>query len=242
MVIDAMYRVMVVENEQEQADAVAWMLDRFPRSQELSVEYVANANELKHRFASGDYADILFMDIELGLDSPNGIEAVQNLLLPRCGTQVIYITGHIEYCTKVYRTDHVYFLAKPAEQCDFDDALNKALGNLEALARDPLGVHIGGKTVRVFPHKISHIESVRRKVKIYTSGATLETYSTMVDLTRRLPSNFIQCHKSFLVNMDYIQEFGKEELLLISGASIPIGQKRRKAAREEFFSYLKKHL
>ena len=42
-------------------------------------------------------------------------------------TQVVYVTGHAEYCTKVYDTDHVSFLLKPVGRTELRAALKKAI-------------------------------------------------------------------------------------------------------------------
>ena len=118
---------------------------------------------------------------------------------------MIYVTGFIEYCTSVYRTEHVYFLAKPVAQDDLDDALDRAFERLAARASKPLSIRFGGKVVLVAPERISYIESDRRKVHIHVGAEDIETYASLSDIAAELPASFIQCHKSFLVNMDCIR-------------------------------------
>lgn len=237
-----MYQVLIVEDDAVQAELLRRMVERSPRGGTVVIEHVADIPSLNARLAQGPSIDILMMDIELGSEDANGIDVVKRCFPAGCGTQVIYVTGFIEYCTSVYRTEHVYFLAKPVMQDDLDDALDRAFERLEARASKPLSIRFGGKVALVAPEKISYIESDRRKVRINVGAEHLETYASLSDLATELPASFIQCHKSFLVNMDYIKELKGDSVMLASGQAVPVSQKRRKLVREAIFAHIQAKL
>ena len=56
-------------------------------------------------------ADIMLVDIELR--NKNSIELIKRYLKPSSPLQIIYVTGHQEYCSEVYDTKHCSFLVKP---------------------------------------------------------------------------------------------------------------------------------
>ena len=66
----------------------------------------------------------------------------------------------------------------------------------------------------------------------------VETYGKLSDLLQRLPQRFVQCHKSFVVNMGFIDEFGRTDITLTSGERVPVSQKRRASVREAFFKFV----
>lgn len=72
------------------------------------------------------------MDICLGEES--GIELVKRLAPETAGVQVIYVTGYVEYCTKVYETEHISFLLKPVDRVELLQAVTRAK---ERLVRRP---------------------------------------------------------------------------------------------------------
>ena len=237
-----MYQVVIVEDDADQARILGHMIERSPRGGDVVITHLADAASLRERFATGLAVDILMMDIELGPEDANGIDLVKQLVPVGCGTQVIYVTGFVEYCTSVYRTDHVYFLTKPVAQDDLDDALDRAFERLEQCANKPLSVRFGGKVMLVPPRSISYIESDRRKVRIHAGNDELETYASLSDLATELPSSFLQCHKSFLVNMDHIEQVQKDGVVLASGHVVPVSQKRRKLVREALFQHIQTKL
>lgn len=237
-----MYQMIIVEDKHDQAEAALRLLSRYPRCGEFSRRVLTNAHELEAHIASGEKIDILVMDIDLGMQAPSGIDLVTRYFPAGCGAQVIYLTGYVEYCTRVYRTDHLYFLTKPTRQQDLDDALDKALVNLEAARSLSLSVQVQGSLVLLQPQRIRYLESDRRKVIVYSEGKRVETYATLTQMSRKLPRTFAQCHKSFLVNMVYIAELKKENITLVSGETIPVSQKKSKLMREAFLNYLQTRL
>lgn len=232
-----MYRLLIVEDNPAHAEILQGLVEACPQVAALRVECASSTTGLEELLAE-EPADILIADIDLGPNEPNGIEMVQSLFPQGSGTQVIYVTGYMEFCTRAYRTEHVYFLAKPVGQDDFNDAIDKALAKLDNLRTSSLVVRSGGSVKLVQPGAISYVESDRRKVRIHVSGEVVETYATLTGLAGQLPTSFVQCHKSFLINMKHIVEMNKDNLVLHSGEVVPISQKKRKATREAFFRYL----
>lgn len=239
---DAMYQVVIVEDDAAQAEIIRSMIECSPRGGELAIEHVVDAESLTARLAEEPAIDVLVMDIELGSEDANGIDLVKRYFPAGCGTQVIYVTGFVEYCTSVYRTEHLYFLVKPFAQDDLDDALSRAFERLEADASKPLSVRLGSRVVLVEPSRISYIESDRRKVRIHAGAEEIEAYASLSDLSAELPASLIQCHKSFLVNMDHVKELKADSVVLSSNQVVPVSQKRRKFVREAVFSRVQSKL
>ena len=228
-----MYQVVIVEDDAAQAEIIRSMIECSPRGGELAIEHVVDAESLTARLAEEPAIDVLVMDIELGSEDANGIDLVKRYFPAGCGTQVIYVTGFVEYCTSVYRTEPLYFLVKP---------LSRVLERLEADSSKPLSVRLGSRVVLVEPSRISYIESDRRKVRIHAGAEEIEAYASLSDLAAELPASFIQCHKSFLVNMDHVKELKADSVVLSSNQVVPVSQKRRKFVREAVFSRVQSKL
>lgn len=234
-----MFQILIVDDDVEHVRMMRQMLSYHPRGDEFNVSCISDPDELGARLALGS-CNIVLMGILFGAGKPDGIELVREYFPSGCGTQVIYVTSHIEYCTSVYRTDHVYFLTKPVRQHELDDALDKALANLENAEDGVIGVHVGSSIVALQVRTISYVESDRRKVRIHVPECSvLETYATLVSMKEQLPSTFVHCHQSFLVNMGHIVELRRSSILLRSGEVVPVSQKKRKATHEALTAYLR---
>ena len=241
------YSVMIVDDDIEQARLVEGMVKDHDATAEFHIDICTSLTEFDERMKRGYTPQIVLMGIvfkgeDEGSRGYDGIDAARRLLADRHGVQLIYMTSHAEYCSRVYRTDHVYLLLKPIVKADFDDALEKAIVNIESGLTRPFGVKVGGRTIRVVPSEIEYIKSERRKVRIHLTDSVIEVYESLGNIETMLPSVFIQCHKSYLVNLEKIVEMRCDGVDLVSGATIPVSQKRSRATRDAFTNYLRHRL
>lgn len=126
----------------------------------------------------------------------------------------------------------------PIEQREFDEVVARVLARRRRCLGKPLTVKSKGSIVVIEPNRINFIESNRRKLVIHIGKDAVETYGVLECIRRELPNSFIQCHKSFLVNMDYIAELRSERIRLMSGDVVPVSQKRRKTVKDAFAIYM----
>lgn len=185
--------------------------------------------------------DIILLDIELG--TGNGISLAKKLFPTKGRTQIIYITGYVEYCTAVYETEHIYFLLKPLKTQEVQLALSKAIRNLEN--SPPVLLLQNGTSFHKIPvAEIYYIESHNRKLHVHTQTQVFESIGKLSALPSDVTAKLISCHKSFLVNPKFIQgirspanSFNKF-FYLISGESIPISQSKWRESQHHFLSLL----
>ena len=232
------YQLIILEDQREHTSQLVSLLDDYPHQNSFALHCMSTAEELEDYLSDGNRADILLCDIQLGENQANGIQLVQRLFPPRCGTQVIYVTGYVEYCTRVYETDHIYFLTKPVNRADLYAALDRGISLLNERFSRCITVQTGRRVLRLMPDSIRYIESDRRKVRIYTDAETVEAYSSLSSLLTLSQADFVHCHKSFLVNMARIAQLENDHFLLSSGERVPISSKRHKQTRESFLRYL----
>lgn len=125
-----MYNIVVFDDDIKQCEIIKKMIEKC----DITVRQiltVASREELGQMLDYGYRIDILVADIFLEGDTKNGIDVVKEVLLNGFGTQIIYITGFIEYCEDVYETEHVYFLKKPVEPVRLNKALKEAVKQIE---------------------------------------------------------------------------------------------------------------
>jgi DNA-binding LytR/AlgR family response regulator len=182
--------------------------------------------------------DIVFMDINLGGDE-DGVAAVARLFPRGSVVQVIYVTQHPEYHTKVYETDHACFLTKPVTAKDVEASLAKAVSRRLELAERPICIRTKSAAYMVAPNEITYVESARRVLHIHTLGETLDVYATLSQLRRLLPDYFLQCHKSYIVNLNFAKQYMDGRIVLISGENVPVSQRRRSYTRERLSAYIR---
>ena len=90
------------------------------------------------------------------------------------------------------------------------------------------------KTWRVPFDRISHIEALDKKLVIYTNNNAITCRYSMNSLIEMLPESFARCHRSYVVNMNYVRHYSAEtaELTLSGGERIPISRTARQAIKQ----------
>jgi len=85
-----------------------------------------------------------------------------------------------------------------------------------------------GVLTKVFFKDITHIQSDRDYCKLFTDKKTFHLHIRLNNLVTYLPSDiFHQCHRSFIVNVDSIEEI-EDDTIFIKGVFIQISKENRK--------------
>ena len=180
---------------------------------------------------------VVLMDIELGA-GVCGIDVVKRLFPAGSGVQVIYITGYIEYCTKVYETEHVSFLVKPVQEEELKAALDRALNRTADNIREGIMLRSGSE-LRFLPFAgLCFLESAGRKMRFCCGEHVYESYARMKNVVQTLDGRFYQCHKSFVVNLDWVASCNGREYTMTTGERVPISSRYRAAAKSAFLRRL----
>lgn len=62
---------------------------------------------------------------------------------------------------------------------------------------------------------------------------------SLLELQGLLDSRFISPHRSYLVNLQYVDQLSKQDVLLNSGIKIPLSRRRAKKVQAAFIDYYK---
>ncbi|MDJ1503736.1 LytTR family DNA-binding domain-containing protein [Cytophagaceae bacterium BD1B2-1] len=169
-------------------------------------------------------ADLLFLDIEMPLLS--GIDFLQQLINP---PMVVFTTAYEHYALKGYELNVVDYLVKPIPFERFLKAANKAYDLFRSQSQvtpepDFLFVKVDDKLIRVEHDAILYMEARENYVMIYTTTQKLLVHITLKSIAEQLPaSQFIQCHKSYVVNTRAVVQV-EGNVLFLGNAHIPMSK------------------
>ena len=87
--------------------------------------------------------------------------------------------------------------------------------------------------------EIFYIESIGRKCLIHTAAKTFETNMALNHIESMLTdTSFIRCYRSYLVNMNYIQDIKDTEIQLTNNDNIPLTLRKRSSIVKLFNKFL----
>ena len=140
--------------------------------------------------------NVVILDIELrsnvtGLDLANMIRKKDK------NVYIIFTTGHLEYGLVAYRYKTFDYLPKPVTPERLEDTIIR-------LFEDASGTQIN--FVRLDNNKTIIRQKDGMKVIFHTDTRDYETYSSFKKILPLLPNQFMQCHKSYIVNLKKVTD------------------------------------
>jgi DNA-binding LytR/AlgR family response regulator len=177
-------------------------------------------------FLKQEMVDLLFLDVEMpGL---NGFDLLDKL---DYHPYVILTSGKSEYAFLGFEYQVVDFLKKPVHYSRFKAAVDKLINlrNVPAVAQQPEEIFIRQKEglVKVPFQNIYYVEVIDDYLKFHTSSGTYMVLGTLKYLEQKLdPSIFIKPHRSWIVNIKFVEDF-TDGKLLVKGKLIPVSKQNK---------------
>ena len=194
------------------------------------------------QFLENDTVDAIFCDINM--PDLNGMDFVKSLASPPL---IIFTTAYSEYAVEGFKVNAVDYLLKPFGLQDFQRAANRLQDRLHQLAPHSLPTSDGSvddslflktdyRIVKVSISDIRYIEGMSEYLKVWLEGEPkpIITLLSMKKMVERLPDNFMRIHRSYIVNLNKIQEVNKNRIIMDAQTYLPIGD----MYKETFQRYL----
>lgn len=179
--------------------------------------------------------DILITDIQFETENgqQSGILAAKKLQERFPKTQVIFMTGYLEYATEIFEASPAYFLLKPIEKEHLYKAIDRTIAKLRSERKKSIQIERKGTVENVPVNEILYIENKGRNLLVHMNEMDKIFHMKIGEIESKLPSYFLRSHQSYLVNMDYIREFNRRELILQNDTKIPISRTKYPMAKEK---------
>lgn len=226
-----MLNVLVVDDE-EPAHAVMTHLCAAHRDLRI-VSHCYNAAQALVAFES---LEVGLMLLDIRMPGFGGLDLLRGLETPPL---TIIASAHREHALDGYELDVVDYLLKPVSADRFDAALDKVRRRLAPLAGDAaesldsIVLKIDRAERRFRFDEISHFEAHGNFVRLWhDAGWSVLATTTLRQLHDALPQDqFVQVHKSYIVNRRKVVEQRADSLLTSRNALIPIGRRFRPVGR-----------
>ena len=164
--------------------------------------------------------DILFLDIEM----PK-LSGVQFLEMGINVPVVIFTTAHHEYAVEAFEIEAFDYLLKPIAFDRFFKSVNRAKRYLTGRnANDVdswISVKDGKRLYKIEIEQILYCQAYGDYVRIKTVNDVFSTKSTLQNFITNLPETFVQIHRSYVLNVKYI-DYIEGNMVVLQNESLPI--------------------
>ncbi len=194
-----------------------------------------SAEALEQAIYVGNSFDIIILDIELS--GKNGIELAQEMRRNNDMTSIIFVSSYDSYLRYGYSIQPIHFLIKPV---DFNMLYNAISADLRINhSTSQIMLNFKNKAYTINTSDIIYIEIIGHSLYIHTEEGKTAFRQTMAEIEQMLPGEFFcRCHNSYIVNLRYIDEFSRTEIILSNGTVLPIGRRYCDIFQKKFIRYM----
>lgn len=222
-------RIAVCDDDPLELQRVRKTAEQFaapkPRETEITVDTFASGDALLFGMKKQGGFDLLILDIMM--PGMNGIELAKEIRESGDNCRIIFLTSSPEYAVESYNVEAFFYLLKPWTEAKLASLIGRALLDLEENAGGSVIVKSRGKVTRLRHGAIRYIASDNHKVLFYLSdGGVADCSGRLDDFHDALLSDrrFVNCHKSYIVNMDHVMGISGKEFILTENTRIPISR------------------
>lgn len=199
----------------------------------LEITVFNSGENIIEALTNGVKFDIIFLDIELG--GKSGIEVAKFIRnkLNDDYTKIIFCSGTTKYDRQLFDLQPLNFLEKPFNMDSVQKVMVKAINVLESGMHE-FSFKIGYEMIKIPVNEILYFESEGKKIKLVSKNQTYIFYGKISTIFQEVSKyNFIEPHRSFLVNYSHISSFEYSSLKMSNGDVISISQGRRKSVKQK---------
>ena len=183
----------------------------------------------------GDKIALLFLDIELG--GINGVEIMKEITVRKSVWRIVFMSAHEKFVWDAFSVRTLGFMRKPVNEkavCHWLDVLGHEYTKNKIILFDETDAnHIIAVEELVYLEAQANYVSVKTIDKQFLEPGNLKYWEKTINC-----NNLVRIHKSFLVNMDYIDKITDHIFLQKKFGNLPIGRKYKSQVNSIYSGYL----
>ena len=172
----------------------------------------------------------------------NGIHVAAEIRGYDSNVKIIFLTSSQEYAVQSYTVGAHYYQLKPVREENFIWLMNSAIMQCEKEREDSLILRCKDGITRIGLRMLEYCEVNHRTLFIHlVGGKILESIGSLDELSRQMElyGYFLRPHRSYLINLDYVQNLTYHSITMASSAQIPLARGKYQEVKD---AYLKRAL
>ncbi len=235
-----MFSVAICSGDKQLAEMTERWISQNERVSGGVVLY-ADEKKLAEDIVSGRRFDLYI----LGIVRPEAVGIKLGELIRSTGSaaSIVYVTDGEEYAFQAYRLHAIRYLIIPVEEQELFSALELAYGIYLSRPCSTIYVKNAGEVTILNTDDIMYVENAVRVMtyNLNNGGRAVGkrrniSFEAALEPLSQLP-NFIQPHKSYFINLNYVNALEGDSIVMENGAVIPISRKNLPNVRRQYNAF-----
>ena len=234
-------RIAICDDDVIFLQELSKMMIRYNEETGSLVEYKIYTNplELVTQMEKGSHYDVILLDI--CMPGINGIQCAKDIRMFDNFVKIVFLTTSAEYAVESYSVKAHDYLLKPIQKERLFSLLRQVEKEEERLEKKIIILKTKTGITKIALAKLEYCEVVNRKLILHLANKEdLECGIRINELEEKLQGfgMFLRVHRSFLVNMDYIQNLTTHSIIMENGAKIPIPREKYAQVKQTYMEYV----
>lgn len=219
------------------------MVERWAERRGITAEVLLFESAEEFLFKNDNYPyDIVFLDI--AMRRMNGIELARAIREKDKKLPVAFLTADKSFAVEGYEVRAVRYLLKPVTMEKLCGLLDELLAEQERDAQDAACITVEERGVnrKLAESSICYIEVLGHYTQLHLHDDSAvrikESLAAVVEMLHQ-KELFVKCHRSFVVNLAYVEKISRAECTLSDGTALPVSRSSYQELNERFIQYYK---
>ena len=217
-----MLQIAICDDEKSMGEYLKQLIEnRLADDKEYRVKVFSSGAEL---LKNGKDFDIFFLDIHL--KDMSGIDMARSLR-QESEAVIVFVTALKEYVFDAFEVQAFDYLVKPLEKKRFQRTMDRAVKSIQQDTERSLLIQKGNSCMVIPLSQIVYCEIIGRKIYLHLADNQIIDYYEKLDkLEAKVDGRFFRCHRSYLVNLDFVRGCSDRQVLLPLCDKIPVSRLR----------------
>lgn len=236
-----MLQIAVCDDNIDELSNIVHLINLYRTSKNFSCEYAVFSNgfELVSALEKGKRFDIYCLDIIM--PGFTGIDVAKEIRDFDKTSQILFFTSSPEFALESYSVKAINYVLKPISKeklfFTFDEMLDQIKVEKDA---DAVIVKSNEGIQKILISNLVFAEVIGRNVLYHLQSGKIiqctEPFSSVCDNFLKYGC-FIKPHRSYLVNMQYVDTIENHQLTLQTLSSVPVAQGKAREIKQQYLNY-----
>ena len=235
-----MIRVAFCDDDISVLNQMSMLVERYrvQRNKEIAYAAFCSPLDLLAEIEKGAQLDIIFLDVLM--PGENGIDAAKEIRKYDNNVKIIFLTSSAEFAVESYMVGAYFYQLKPIWEESFYRLMDSVISECKKEWDYSLVLRCKTGIARIELDKLEYCEIIGHTLFFYMeNGNVLESAGRLDELHNQLKQypNFLRVHRSFLINMDYVQGISAKAVSMMNLAEIPIPRGKYAEIKKVYLEY-----